>query len=128
MQRASPSEYQATFNLEPWSGGIASVRLVERGTILDHETKLYAAAFPSPVPEGLTGLYAISYPATGEDMTAVFTNISGGTTTVDLGAATGPAPLSTLIPDTTVAAFAIAGIAWLILSGIIKARKPTAHE
>ena len=95
---------------------------------MENESTLNASAYPLPLPQGVTGLYSVSYPATGQDVKAVFTNIWGATTTVDLGAATGPAPLSTLIPDTTVAAFAIAGIAWLILSGIIKARKPTAHE
>ena len=68
------------------------------------------------------------YPATGQDVRAVFANVWGAKTAIDLGVATAPAPLATLIPETTVAVFGIAGIMWLIANGILKPRKTVNHE
>ena len=61
-------------------------------------------------------------------MKAEYTNVWGAATTVDLGTASAPAPLTNLIPETTVAAFGIAGIVWLILSGVLKMRKANVHQ
>jgi hypothetical protein len=89
---------------------------------------LNSAAYQSPLPQGLTGFFSITYPATGQDARAVFTNVWGAEATVDLGVATAPAPLATLIPETTVAAFGLAGIAWLIVGGLLKAKKTDARQ
>jgi hypothetical protein len=123
VQRVGPSEYQATFSIEPWSGGIASVRLVEDGRVVENLSALNPSAYPSPLPQGLTGLYSISYPATGKDVKAVFTNVWGAKTVIDLGTSTGPAPLVSFVPETTAAAFGIAGIFWLVVSGLLKMRR-----
>ncbi|MDV3243896.1 MAG: hypothetical protein LYZ66_01825 [Nitrososphaerales archaeon] len=48
--------------------------------------------------------------------------------TIDLGTSPVPAPLISLIPATTVAAFGIAFIIWFVVSGILKTRKAGAHE
>ena len=90
---------------------------------MENESTLNPSAYPSPLPQGLTGLYTVSYPATGQDVKAVFTNVWGARTTMDLGAATGPEPLANLIPETTAAAFGIAGVIWLVVDGILKTRK-----
>ncbi|MDG7016148.1 MAG: hypothetical protein JRM82_02105, partial [Nitrososphaerota archaeon] len=123
VQRIGPSGYQATFYMEPWSGGISSIQLVEGGHVVENESTLNPSAYPSPLPQGLTGPYTVSYPATGQDVKAVFTNVWGAKTTINLGTATGPATLVSLIPETTAAAFGIAGIAWLIVSGVLKTRR-----
>ncbi|MDG6949225.1 MAG: hypothetical protein JRM77_05145 [Nitrososphaerota archaeon] len=128
VQKAGPSEYQAAFNIKPWSGGIDSVQLVESGRAIENISTLNPSAYPSPLPQGLTGLYELSYPATGQDVEAVFTNIWGAKSTIDLGAAGAAAPSFNLIPETTVAAFGIAGIAWLIVSGALKTRKASVHQ
>jgi len=127
IQRARPNEYQASFYVEPWSGGITSVQLAEGGSVIENESELNPSTYPSPLPQGLTGLYTVSYPATGQDVKSIFTNFWGAKTTVDLGSATSSAPLVNLIPQTTAAAFGIAGIAWLVLSGVLKTRKARAH-
>jgi hypothetical protein len=125
-QTVGPGDYQALLNVEPWSGGVSNVQLVEGGYVIENESTLNASAYPSPLPQGITGLYAVSYPATGQDVKAVFTNVWGAETTIDLGTATLPPPLTNLIPETTVTAFGIAGIAWLIVSGLLSTkRKPT---
>ncbi|MDG6920941.1 MAG: hypothetical protein JRN59_05370 [Nitrososphaerota archaeon] len=128
VQKISPSEYQASFYVEPWSGGISSVHVTQGSGAIENESTLDSAAYPSPLPQGLTGFFSITYPATGQDVRAVFANVWGAKTTVDLGVATAPAPLATLIPETTVAAFAIAGVVWLIASGVLKTRKPSIHQ
>ncbi|MDG7016340.1 MAG: hypothetical protein JRM82_03090, partial [Nitrososphaerota archaeon] len=128
VQKVSPSEYQASFYVEPSSGGMSSVRVIQGSGAIENESTLNSAAYPSPLPQGLTGFFSITYPATGQDVRAVFTNVWGAKTTVDLGVATAPAPLATLIPETTVAAFGIAGVVWLIASGILKTRKTVNHE
>ncbi len=61
-------------------------------------------------------------------MKAVFTNVWGATTSVDLGIAAPPAPLINLIPATTEAAFGIAFLVWFILSGILKTRRTSVRE
>ncbi|MDG6919548.1 MAG: hypothetical protein JRN62_08980 [Nitrososphaerota archaeon] len=128
VQKVSPSEYQASFYMEPWSGGISSVQMIQGGGAIENESTLNSAAYPSPLPQGLTGFFSITYPATGQDVRAVFANVWGAKTTVDLGVATAPAPLATLIPETTVAVFGIAGIVWLIVSEVLKTRKPDIHQ
>lgn len=128
VQKVSPSEYQASFYVEPWSGGISSVQVTQGSGAIENESTLDSAAYPSPLPQGLTGFFSIAYPATGQDVRAVFTNVWGAKTAVDLGVATAPAPLTSLIPETTVAAFAIAGVVWLIASGVLKTRKPSIHQ
>ena len=128
VQKISPSEYQASFYVEPWSGGMSSVQVTQGGGAIENESILNSAAYPSPLPQGHTGFFSITYPATGQDVRAVFTNVWGAKTTVDLGVATAPAPLTSLIPETTVAAFAIVGVVWLIASGVLKTRKPSIHK
>ena len=107
---------------------MSSVQVTQGSGAIENESTLNSAAYPSPLPQGLTGFFSITYPATGQDVRAVFTNVWGAETTVDLGVATAPAPLATLIPETTVAAFATAGVAWLIVSGVLKTRKPSIHQ
>ena len=128
VQKIGGGEYQATFNVESWSGGITGVELVDGGHVIENESTLIPSAYSSPLPQGLTGLYSVSYPATGQDVKAVFTNAWGAKTTVDLGVATPPPPLTNLIPETTVVAFGIAGIAWLIVSGALKNRRTGVHQ
>ena len=107
---------------------MSSVQVTQGGGAIENESTLNSAAYPSPLPQGLTGFFSITYPATGQDVRAVFANVWGAKTTVDLGVATAPAPLATLIPETTVAAFAIAGVVWLIVSGVLKTRKPSISQ
>ena len=126
-QGLGPGEYQASFNILPWSGGMSSVQLIEGGHVVENESALSATAYPSPLPGGLSGLFSITYPATGQDAKAVFTNIWGARTTIDLGTPTPPAPLTSLIPETTVAAFGIAGVVWLVVDGILRTRKAGSH-
>jgi hypothetical protein len=128
VQGVTPSEYQALFDVAPWSGGISSVQLVEGGAVIENESELNSAAYPSPLQQGLTGPFALPYPATGQDVKAVFTNIWGAKTTVDLGTAQAPAPPTSLIPETTAAAFGIAGIIWLVASGVLKTRRAGVHQ
>ena len=123
VQKVGPSEYQALFDVEPWSGGVSSVQLVEGAAVIENESALNPSAYTSPLPQGLTGLFTVSYPATGQDVKAVFTNAWGAKTTVDLGVATVPAPLLSLIPETTAAAFGIAALAWLVVSGVLKTKR-----
>ena len=123
VQKIDPSEDQASFYIEPWSGGMSSVQLVEGGRVMENESTLNASAYPSPLPQGVTGLYSVSYPATGQDVKAVFTNVWGAKTTIDLGVTTPPPPVMNLIPETTIAAFGIAGLALLIVSGVLRTRK-----
>ena len=127
-QKLGTSEYQASFFVEPWSGGISSVQLLEGGRVIENISTVNPSAYPSPVQTGLSGPYELSFPATGQDAKAVFTNVWGAKTTIDLGAPLAPAPLTQLIPETTVAAFGMAGIAWLIVSGILKTRKADVHQ
>jgi hypothetical protein len=127
-QRLGPSGYQASLFIEPWSGGISSVQLVEGGKAVENTSTLNPSAYPSPIQTGLTGLYEISFPATGQDVKAVLTNIWGAKTTIDMGTPAAAAPLTELIPETTAAAFGMAGIAWLIVSGILKTRKTSVHQ
>ena len=126
--RLGPSEYQASFFIEPWSGGISSVQLLESGRVMEDISTVNPSAYPSPVQAGLTGMFELSFPATGQDTKAVFTNIWGAKTIVDLGTPPAPAPLTQLIPETTIAAFGIAGVVWLITSGVLKMRKPSFHQ
>ena len=128
VQRIKPNENQAAFYIEPRSGGMSGVQLAEGSRLVESESMLNSSAYPSPLPQGLTGLYTVTFPATGQDMKAEFTNVWGAGTTVDLGTATAPAPLTNLIPETTVAAFGIAGIVWLIMSGVLKTRKASVHQ
>ena len=128
VQKAGPSEYQALLNIEPWSGGVSSIQLVEGGSTMENESTLSTSAYPSPLPQGLTGLYSLSYPAAGQDVKAIFTNVWGAKTTIDLGIAVSPPSSTSLIPETTVAAFAVAGIAWLIVSGVLKTRRTSVHQ
>jgi hypothetical protein len=127
-QRLGPSESQAALFIEPWSGGISTVELVEGGQVIENVSTLNPSAYPSPLQTGLTGLYELNFPNAGQDVKAVFTNVWGAKTTVDLGALPAPAPLTQLIPETTIAVFGIAGIAWLIVSGILKTRKANVHQ
>ena len=127
-QTLGPSESQASFFIEPWSGGISAVELVEGGQVIENMSTLNPSAYPSPIQTGLTGLYELTFPNAGQDVKAVFTNVWGAKTTVDLGTPPTPAPLTQLIPETTVAAFGIAGIAWRIVSGVLKTRKANVHQ
>ncbi|MDG7013241.1 MAG: hypothetical protein JRN11_07260 [Nitrososphaerota archaeon] len=127
VQRVSPSEYQASFYVGPWSGGISGVQLIEGGHVVENESALNPSAYPSPLLQGLTGLYTVSYPATGQDVKVVFTNLWGAKTTLDLGMATAPPPLTNLVPETTVAAFGIAFLAWLLVSSALKTRRAGIH-
>jgi len=127
-QKVGPDEYRATFYIEPWSGGITKVQLVEGNLAREPQPTTNAYLYQSPLPPSVTGFYSVSYPATGEDTKVVFTNLWGATTTIDLGTATAPAPLTSLIPATTVAAFGIAFILWFIVSGILRMRKSGVHE
>lgn len=70
----------------------------------------------------------MSYPAAGRDVKAVFTNVWGAKTTVNLGVARGLTPLTRLIPATTAAAFGVAGVAWLVESGLLKTRRVGFHD
>ena len=128
VQKVSPGEYQALIDVAPWGGGISMVQLVEGESVIENKSTLNGAVYPSPLPQGLVGLYTLSYPATGQDVKAVFTNVWGAKTTIDLGAAAAPTPLTNLIPETTAAAFGIAGIIWLIASGILKMKRQVTHE
>ncbi len=127
-QKLGPNDYRASFYVEPWSGGISSVQLVEGNVALAPQTTVGTSSYPSPLPPALTGLYSLSYPATGQDTKVVFTNVWGATTAVDLGTSPAPAPLVSLIPATTVTAFGIAFIIWFIVSGVLKTRRASAHE
>ncbi len=127
-QKSGPNEYQTSFYVEPWSGGISSVQLVEGNSALAPQSTLSSSAYPSPLPQGLTGLYTITYPATGMDTKLVFTNVWGATTAVDLGASPTPSFLVNLIPAATVTAFGIAAIIWLVVSGVLKTKKTETHQ
>ena len=128
VQRVGASEYQASFDIQPWSGGISSIQLVEGGTMIENELLLNPEAYPSPIPLGITGPFSITYPGTGQDVKAVLTNVWGAKTAIDLGIAAPPPPLTNLIPETTVAAFGMAGIVWLIVSGVLRTKRKPTHE
>ena len=128
VQRVSPEEYQALFDIQPWSGGISDVQLVEGGSVIENESTLNTVAYPSPLPQGLAGFYRLSYPATGQDVKTIFTNVWGAKTTIGLGTVAAPPPLTSLIPETTAAAFGVAGIIWVIANEILRTKKPTAYE
>ncbi|MDG7011774.1 MAG: hypothetical protein JRN17_01630 [Nitrososphaerota archaeon] len=128
VQRVTPSEYQAMFYVEPWSGGISSVQLIEGAVALPRQSTMNASAYPSPLPAALTGLYSITYPASGQETRVVFTNAWGATTVLDLGTATSGNSSVDLIPTTTVAVFGIAFLAWLMISSVLKTKKPGVHE
>ena len=128
VQQIRPSEYQASFYVEPWSGGISNVQLVEGGRVVENQSGLNPNAYPSPLPQGLTGLYTVSYPATGQDVKVVFTNVWGATSIIDLGTVVPNNSLVDLIPTTTAAAFGIALIAWFVVSGVLKTRRAGVHE
>jgi hypothetical protein len=121
-QKLGPGGFQATFYIQPWSGGISSIQVIEGSTPLPPQSTLSASAYPSPLPTALTGLYTVSYPATGQNMKVVFTNIWGATTTIDLGSPPVPSPTISLIPFTTAAAFGVAFLAWFIASGVLKTK------
>jgi hypothetical protein len=127
-QKLGPSGYLATFYIEPWSGGITKVQLVEGNSALEPQPTTNAYPYQSPLPPSATGFYSVSYPATGEDTKVVFTNMWGATTTIDLGTALAPAPPINLIPVTTAAAFAIAFMIWFVISGVMKTRKAGHRE
>ena len=122
-QRIGPDEYQASFYIEPWSGGISNVQLLDGGVVIENESTLSPSAYSSPLPQGPTGLYEASYPAAGQDVKAVFTSVWGAKTTVDLGTGSAPQPLLNLIPETTVAVFGIAGLGWLVVSSVLRTKK-----
>ncbi|MDG6910664.1 MAG: hypothetical protein JRN08_09880, partial [Nitrososphaerota archaeon] len=128
VQQIRLGEYQAVFYLEPWSGGISSIELVEGGHVVENESLLNPLAYPSPLPQGLAGLYSVSYPATGQDVKAVFTNVWGAKTTIDLGMASASPPLLNLLPATTAAAIGVALILWFIVSGVLRMKKNPVHE
>jgi hypothetical protein len=128
VQKVSPGEYQALLDVAPWSGGISRIQLVEGESVIENKSTLNTATYPSPLPQGLVGFYTLSYPATGQDVKAIFTNVWGAKTMIDLGTAAAPAPLANLIPETTAAAFGIAGIIWLIASGILRMKRPVTYE
>jgi hypothetical protein len=127
-QEVNPDRYLASFYIEPWSGGVSSFRLVAGSTAYPPQPAAAQGPYQSPLPQSVTGLYTVSYPPTGQDTKVTFTNIWGGTTTIDLGAPAAPPPLLDLIPATTVTAFGMAGVAWLLLDGILKSRKPDVHR
>ena len=127
-QKLGPDENQASFYIEPWSGGISSIQLVEGNETLAPQSTLNASAYPSPLPQALTGLYSVTFPSTGQDTKVVFTNVWGATTTLNLGAAAAPSTLVNLIPATTATVFGVAMILWLIVSGVLKTRKASVHE
>ena len=127
-QKLGPDEYQASFYIEPWSGGISSIQLVEGNETLAPQSTLNASAYPSPLPPALTGFYSVTFPSTGQDTKVVFTNVWGATTTLDLGAVPTPSALVNLIPATTATAFGVAMISWLVVSGVLKARRTSVHE
>ena len=127
-QRIGPGEYQASFLIEPWSGGISSVQLDEGNETLAPQSLLNSSAYPSPAPQGLTGLYSVTFPATGQDTRVVFTNVWGGTTTLDLGTAAAPAPPANLIPVTTAAVFGVAFLLWSVVNRTLKTRKTGVHD
>ena len=127
-QKLGPDEYQATFYIEPSSGGISSIQLVEGNMTLAPQSTLNASAYSSPLPQALSGLYSVTFSPTGQDTKVIFTNVWGATTTLDLGAAATPSPLVNLIPATTATAFGVAMIMWLIVSGVLKTRKAGVHE
>ena len=127
-QKLGPDEYQATFYIEPSSGGISSIQLVEGNETLAPQSTLNASAYPSPLPQALTGLYSVTFPSTGQDTKVVFTNVWGATTTLDLGAAAASSSLVNLIPATTATVFGVAMILWLIVSGVLKTRRAGVHE
>ncbi|MDG7022938.1 MAG: hypothetical protein JRN45_00295 [Nitrososphaerota archaeon] len=128
-QKAGPSEYQASFYIEPWSGGISSAQLVEGGTAASAQSTLNAGAYPSPLPTALTGIYSVTYPATGQDTKVVFTNVWGAKTTIDLGTPAAPPSAINLIPTTTAAAFGIALMVWFVVNRALKTRRGTpAHD
>jgi len=123
VQKVSSSEYQANFYVDPWSGGISSVKLTEGGSVIESESLLNPSAYASPIPQGLTGLYTISYPATAQDVKAVFTNVWGVSTFVSLSTAAPSVSLIDLIPTTTAVAFGFAFIALQLVTGVMKTRK-----
>ena len=122
-QKVGPNEYQASFYVEPWSGGISSAQIVGGGYVIENESTLDPSAYPSPLPQGLTGLYSVSYPATGQDVRAVFTNVWGATTNVDFGVPQATAPLMDLIPATTVVAFGVAFVIWFVANSVLKTKR-----
>ena len=127
-QELSGGEYRTSFFIEPWSGGIASLQLIQGSTVLLSQPTLTTTAYPSPLPVALTGPYSVSYPASGADTKIVFTNIWGATTTIDLGAQPPGSPLLNLIPPVTATAFGVAFVAWLIVSGVLKTRKASLRQ
>jgi len=126
-QKLGPGGYVATFYIQPWSGGISSAQVIEGNTAMPPQSTLSASAYPSPLPTALTGLYTISYPATGQDTKVIFTNVWGAKIAVDLGVAEGPGLLASLLPRKIAAAFGIVALIWLVVSGILKAKKSGAR-
>ena len=122
-QKLGPNEYQASFYIEPWSGGISNVQLVAGNLVLPVQPTLGTSAYPSPLPPAFTGLYSITYPASGQDTKVIFTNIWGAMTTIELGTPPIPSSLISLIPATTVTAFGFALIIWFIVNSLLKTRK-----
>ncbi len=127
-QKIAPNEYEASFYIEPWSGGITKVQLIEGNLALEPQLTTSAYPYQSPLPPSVTGFYSVSYPATGQDTKVVFTNKWGAVTTIDLGSTSAPSPLINLVPATTVAAFGVAFIVWFIVSGILKTRRVDIHK
>jgi len=122
-QKLGPNEYQASFYIEPWSGGISNVQLIAGNLVLPVPPSLGTSAYPSPLPPAFTGLYSITYPASGQDTKVIFTNIWGAMTTIELGTPPIPSSLISLIPATTVTAFGIALVIWFIMNSLLKTRK-----
>ena len=127
-QRVGPGEYKASFFIEPWSGGISSVQLDEGNETLAPQSLLNSSVYPSPMPQGLTGFYSVTFPATGQDARVVFTNIWGGTTTLDLGVVATPTLPANLIPITTAAIFGVAFLLWSVVNRALKTRKTRVHD
>jgi len=127
-QRVGPGEYQASFFIEPWSGGISSVQLDEGNQTLAPQSLLNSSAYPSPLPQGATGFYSVTFAGTGQDDRVVFTNVWDGTTTLDLGLAAIPALPPNLIPVTTATVLGIAFLLWSVVSRVLKTKRTGIHD
>ncbi len=92
------------------------------------QSALSTGAYPSPLPKALTGFYTVSYAATWQDTKVVVTNVWRTTTTIDLGTSSVPALPIGLILATTVAAFGVAFIVWVVATGVLKVRRVGTHE
>src|SRR5437899_10748227 len=102
---------------------MSTLQLVAGNLVLPVQLTLGTSAYLSPLPPAVTGLYSITYPASGHDTKVIFTNLWGAMTTIELGTPPIPSPLISLIPATTVTAFGIAVIIWFIMNSLLKTRK-----